>query len=154
MKEIWKEVPGIEGLEVSSAGRVRRILTKTKKLNGYEVVGARVGKQNRLLYVHRLIAAAFLDSDLNDKNVFICHKDDNPSNNSSDNLFVGDAKANVVDMIEKGRECFGKNFAKLTKEQVEKIRQKREEGETITSLAKEFCVHKSTIFRICEHLTW
>lgn len=97
--EIWKDVPGFEGaFQVSSFGRVRSlpridalghhrkgILRKQGNVHdGYlQVVLEHNGKKS-VYWVHRLVAAAFIPN----KNGYpaVNHKDENPSNNRSDNL--------------------------------------------------------------------
>ena len=100
-KEIWKPVKGYEGLyEVSNLGRVRSLPRtevcgslirkrcgrelKPYVRNGYmRVTLSKYGAHTRI-YVHRLVAIAFIP---NPKSLpFINHKDENPSNNSAENL--------------------------------------------------------------------
>lgn len=108
MSEIWKAVPGYEGLyEVSNMGRVRSLDTivvtkrgvqkkkkglllqpmKTKK--GYYMVNL----QKTRMYVHRIVAAAFLPNP--DLLPYINHKDENKENNRVDNLEWCDNKYNL-----------------------------------------------------------
>ena len=86
--EEWKDIEGYEGLyQVSNEGRVRsfrqdkngRILSNTKNLQGYLVVGLFDGKKAHQMKVHRLVAEAFITNPQNKP--FIDHintiKDDN-----------------------------------------------------------------------------
>ncbi len=89
-QEIWKPIPGYDGYEVSSFGRVKSLsYRKTKKPNllkqqtdrkGYLFVGL-PGKQER---VHRLVALAFIP--LEEGKEYINHKDENRKNNHVENL--------------------------------------------------------------------
>lgn len=102
MVEVWKEINDYEGLyEVSSLGRVRSLdryvsytngqihLHKGKVLrpgvcNGYlQVVLCKNGEVKHPL-VHRLVAEAFIPNP--DNLPQVNHKDENPSNNTIDNL--------------------------------------------------------------------
>ena len=100
MSEIWKAVPGYEGLyEVSNCGRVRsldrwvkgsfagkrlmkgRILKVGVASNGYCMVVLTKGHAKT---VHRLVAKAFIPNP--DNLPMINHKDEDKTNNHVDNL--------------------------------------------------------------------
>lgn len=92
--EIWKPVPGFEGLyEVSNLGRLKsykqdprgKILNLTNAKGDYlRVVLQGIGKQRKSTSVHRLVAEAFIpnESGLPEVN----HKDGNRQNNKAENL--------------------------------------------------------------------
>jgi len=98
-KEIWKDIPGYEGLyKVSNHGRVlslprgkqwpsrqthNNIRKQRIKGHYYQVNLSKDGKAT-WLSVHRLVAMAFIENPLN----FPCvnHKDENQLNNHADNL--------------------------------------------------------------------
>lgn len=102
MSEIWKAVPGYEGLyEVSNCGRVRsldrvvhrpkgdyvhkgRILKPGIASNGYYTVNLSKDGKGDTKTVHWLVAKAFLP---NPNNLpYINHKDEGRTNNHVDNL--------------------------------------------------------------------
>lgn len=104
MNEIWKDIEGYEGYyQVSNFGRVKSLervcrhpLGGTRKVNekimkfdvnkkwGYlRVQLSKHGIDNKYL-VHRLVAQAFIDNPNNYE--VVNHKDQNPSNNHSQNL--------------------------------------------------------------------
>lgn len=141
----------MEWIEVSSEWNVRKTMKKTKKVDWYEIITISDWKMQKQFFVHRLVASAFLWLDLSNKKTFVCHKDDNPSNNVLENLFVWTPADNVKDMIEKWRNVVS---TKLSEEQVVSIRNKRSDWFSIIKLAKEFNVDKSTISRICNWITW
>lgn len=92
--EMWAAVEeaGFEGLyEVSNLGRVRK--TKTGKLMkqysngcGYLKVDFMNDGKKVKLYVHRLVAKAFVSNDDPTTKTYCNHLDENPLNNRADNL--------------------------------------------------------------------
>lgn len=95
-KEIWKPVAGYEGLyEVSNEGNVRslksgrwrnrrKILTPRKIDNGYHLVALCKDGTGKQMYVHRLVAQAFIPNPNNLETVN--HKDEVKTNNNVSNL--------------------------------------------------------------------
>ena len=89
--EIWANVEGFTGYAVSTHGRVHsskqkngRIMSPTIGKNGYlSVLLCRKGEKKRL-YVHRLVAMAFIPNPEGKKQVN--HKDCSKLNNHVDNL--------------------------------------------------------------------
>ncbi len=111
MQEIWKDVVEYEGLyQVSNLGNVRSLdrveqcngtfrqrkgtyMSKKSDKNGYLTVGLRDGFSQKFKKVHRLVAEAFIE---NPKGLpQVNHKDEDKTNNSSDNLEWCDSKYNV-----------------------------------------------------------
>ena len=103
MSEIWKDIEGYEGkYQVSNLGRVRsldRVVEKRdgttqfihgtiikphNKVNGYKVVNLWRQKNSIHMYVHRLVAIAFIPNPGNLQEVN--HKDEDKTNNHVDNL--------------------------------------------------------------------
>ena len=94
MSETWKDVAGYEGLyQVSDRGNVRSrrrhgsrggILKPGTNGKGYLWVMLSLNGKTNVLYVHRLVAEAFIPNPSNFP--VINHKDENPANNSVDNL--------------------------------------------------------------------
>ena len=102
--EEWKDVPGYEGLyQVSNTGRVKSLnyhntgednYMKPEKLKrGYLRVGLSKNNKRVRFLVHRLVAEAFIPNPHNLPQ--INHKDENPENNSVDNLEWCNAKYNA-----------------------------------------------------------
>ncbi len=94
-REVWKPIPGYEGLyEVSDLGRVRSLNYKRtgkvviKKLNkhkcGYLQVELWKDDKPKVIFVHRLVALAFIPNPCNLP--CVNHKDENKTNNCVDNL--------------------------------------------------------------------
>lgn len=141
--EIWKDIVWYEWhYQVSNLWRVKslprlrywsinyKIKEKYIKLidsNWYKLARLFINNKSTLYRVNRLVAQVFLWLDINDDRMFVCHKDDNPSNNRVDNLFLWRCKDNVRDCILKWRfklpplrtkfdNSFHKLIIKLTRE--------------------------------------
>lgn len=103
MEEIWKDIPGYEGIYVvSNFGKVKslqrtrkgsygsirivyeKILNHKIDKDGYHIVTLSKEGKTKCIGVHRLVAQAFLQNSCNFP--MINHKDENPSNNRVDNL--------------------------------------------------------------------
>lgn len=105
MQEIWKDISGYEGYyQVSNLGNVKsmeriverknnetgnlplksRILSLNTYPKGYKKVTLRKNNTSKSFFVHRLVAEAFIPNPNNYP--YVNHKDENPSNNHSDNL--------------------------------------------------------------------
>lgn len=118
MNEMWKDVPGYEGLyQVSNLGRVKslprmvhvrngnamrpeRIIRGGTFSNDYKFVCLRKDGVNQNHSIHRLVARAFL---LNPENLpEVNHIDGNKQNNRVENLEWCDRKRNLQHAIEIG----------------------------------------------------
>ena len=100
--EIWKALPGVQGVEVSTLGRVRtldrmvsgkgkgtriakgRVLKQSYSSSGYLQVGVSINGKRVTKLVHRLIAQAFIPNP--EELPQINHKDSDPTNNNVSNL--------------------------------------------------------------------
>lgn len=89
-REIWREVSGYAGIySVSDHGRVRnnltsKILRQRLGKNGYKTVFLYSNKKRKCIYVHRLVAEAFLPNTGN--KCCVNHKDGNKTVNALSNL--------------------------------------------------------------------
>ena len=106
-KEIWKDIPGYEGLyQVSNLGRVKSL---NYRRSGKEHILAEHKTGNRLLYsqvhlsknnivkhyyIHILVWEAF--NGPKPDGMVINHKDENPGNNALDNLMLCTQSANLL----------------------------------------------------------
>lgn len=108
--EEWRDVVGYDGLyKISNLGNLRRteriikrggISLKLKEkfltghnTNGYKIVTLTKDKKKEKIFIHRLVANAFIPNPGNLP--FVNHKDENPSNNEASNLEWCTHKYNV-----------------------------------------------------------
>lgn len=112
--EQWKDIKGYEGkYQISSFGRVRsllfcnnrvvkeriKLLKTTDSGNGYYVVYLSKNGSHKRLYVHRLVASAFIPND--NCYTVVNHKDYNKHNNNVNNLEWCTQKENVLYSVDK-----------------------------------------------------
>ena len=111
MQEIWKDIQDYEGLyQVSNLGNVRTLsfrgsgLTRPMKASptncGYYKVQLHKNGKGKMLYVHRLVALAFIPNPYNKKQ--INHIDGNKANNHVSNLEWASASDNQLHSIAHG----------------------------------------------------
>lgn len=128
MCEVWKDIPGYEGLyQVSNLGRVKsisfrnnqivkqrdKILTQTKINSGYLTVGFhKDGKQKHCL-VHRLVAQAFIQNPENKETVN--HINGDKHDNRAINLEWNTPKENTGHSIKTGlnKVCIKNNIKSI-----------------------------------------
>lgn len=137
MEEIWKDIKGYSGYQVSNLGRVRthnkitytkihgerhwkdRILKfkppttknqRSKQGMGYRVDLWKNGKPKSLL-VARLVLSTFTETDINTK-LTVNHKDGNRLNNNINNLEWLTRKDNILYGYQNGQYPFAKKDKK------------------------------------------
>lgn len=124
MTEIWKDIEGFEGrYQISNLGNVKslryggrdEVRNLVPKINnkGYEWVELILNGKRSCLQIHRLVAIAFIPNPYNYP--IINHKDENPRNNSVDNLEWCDHKYNVHYYLDRHRDQFLENVRKPKK---------------------------------------
>jgi len=169
-KEIWKDVPGYEGLyQASSFGRIRSVDRFITMKNGAgrftkgKMLKPRAGKgDGRLavvLYkngvrkgfnVHSLIAESFLGT--RPEGYFICHCDGNNQNNNIENLRYDTSSQNGIDIYRHGGKA---PLGVLTLEDVVEIRNKKVATKcTNRKLAEEYNVSPTTICDVLKRKTF
>lgn len=127
MAEVWKDIPGYEGLyQVSDLGRVRSLerwrynpkckdgkqyvpekILKAAERTGYLVVAINKNGKRKSYSVHRLVAQAFIPNPENKRTVN--HKDGNKKNNRVSNLEWNTDSENVNHAIITGLLKFENN---------------------------------------------
>lgn len=164
MSEVWKDIPGYEGLyQVSDLGRVRsldrikwngksefvikgKILkTSYRNKNNREYVELTdENKKRTKINIHILVAIAFIGP--RPESYAVCHIDGNPLNNKLSNIRYDSNRQNQIDVYRQGRKS---GNGKLTIEQVLEIRKLYSTGDyTKTKLGEMFEVHSATIGKI------
>lgn len=171
LKEIWRDIEDYDELyQVSNFGRVRswinnsnnrrkipKILKSAKNKHGYLYVNlCKKGKQ-RVLRVHRLVAQAFIPNPENKPE--INHINGIKTDNRVSNLEWITQKENIAHAIKNNLIPLGelRYNAKLTNEQVKKIRQQyipysQEFG--THALARKYAVSRKTIISIVHHKSY
>lgn len=164
--EIWKPVPGMNGVLASSLGRIMApkgmgnsvkttlcVRHQSVAHNGYFSV--RIGNKNH--YVHRLICIAYHGAP-NGKKSHAAHFDGNPSNNLPGNLRWVTPKENAADKVRHGRQprMAGERsgMAKLTDDEVRRIRAAIASGLSQREIGKRFGVSHTTVYSIGKGEVW
>lgn len=168
MTEVWKQLNRFPAYAVSSLGRIKRIKpgrsTKSGRILkqifhakiGYNMVNLSIGGKITQIFVHQLIAEAFLGQCPPGQEVN--HKDTDKINNNQSNLEYVSRKQNTIHAAKhglivgkKGEEC---NMSKLTKNDVTEIIFLIRKKLTQKQIANRFQVDPSTISRIKNGYNW
>lgn len=159
MEEIWKPILGYEGLyEVGNLGNVRSLKFNKKTLvipqdNGHGYVSAHLRKKpiNKRIYIHRLVACAFISNKENKP--CINHIDNNRSNNIDSNLEWVTSRENDNYKIIQNRQARGEksNHSTLREMDILEIRDSKKRS---ILLAKQYNLSREHIDRIKRKATW
>lgn len=113
VSELWKDIPGYEGLyKISRQGRIKSLYTGKLRAQamsgkGYKAVSlSKIGEKKRF-YVHRLVAMAFLPTPPEGK-CYINHKNLNKTDNRVENLEWVSHKENMLHAYRNGKTDFRK----------------------------------------------
>ncbi len=98
MEEIFRAIEGFGNYEVSNFGNVRnkkteKLLKKIRVTHGWYKVNLIQNAKPKSLYIHRLVALAFIDNP--DEKPFVDHIDNNKINNNARNLRWCNNKENI-----------------------------------------------------------
>jgi hypothetical protein len=173
MKEIWKSVPGYEGLyEVSSEGRVKscermfvrsngkpqpireKTLTPRRGKYGYTyVVLCKPLTKNKTCKVHSLVAAAFIGP--RPEGEQCCHNNGVRGDNRLVNLRYATPKENCADRVAHGTHTAGERNGRalVTPEDVKAIRALAGQR-TQEQIGRLFGISRSNVSAIVRHETW
>lgn len=158
--EIFKPITGLEGLyEISNHGRIKSIRNnlylKSRVSNcGYLRLGLRKLGISTWFSIHRLVGIHFIDN----PSGYPCinHIDNDKTNNHVSNLQWCTHQMNSTHMVQQGRSASGERNckAKLTVEQVDKVRTMRKTGMTLQAIGGHFNVTKQTVWGIVSNENW
>ena len=166
--EVWKPVPGWEGLyEISNLGNVRsarfrngsypgRPVKKSRKRNGYlQVCLCRSGKESHR-GVHRLVALTFLPPP-GPGQTHTNHKNGDKTDNRAENLEWATSRENVRHAMNILGHCHhgeAAGMAKLTEEKVRRIRSLHQQGYSYSQIARAISISRITVRDIVKRRTW
>lgn len=156
MTEIWRDVDGYDGkYQVSNCGRVRSFKYKMPRIMklavlkvGYPSVHLQLGGKSKLMYIHRLVAQAFVDNP--EGKPQINHINGDKTDNHAENLEWCTRSENMRHAVAMGLlKVDGENNhnSKLTDEQARYIRE-NPDGLNIYELARLFGVDDTTISHV------
>ena len=166
---MWKPVVGYEGYyEVSDLGQLRRVAagrgavagrfvsTKRRNAKGYPVAELCVGDKKARIFLHRIVANAFLGPPPTDRHV-VNHLDGIKTNCAASNLewttHAGNARHAADNGLLRPLRGEANGRAKLTAEQVEEIRRLKG-SESQRDIAERFEVARSLVQRIHQGKAW
>ncbi|XWX34713.1 HNH endonuclease [Staphylococcus phage PG-2021_67] len=168
--EIWKDIPGYEGLyQVSNLGRVKSLPKKLWNGRGYfyskekilkqALTGNKKDNKRRLMVVlckegkrtynvHKLVAMTFLGE--KPKGFIVCHNDGNHLNNNIENLRYDTYKENTKDSYRhNGR--FGRGKLKI--EDVISIREEYK-NKSMKEICDKYDIGRESVYNIINNKTY
>ena len=177
--EIWSDIEGYKGhYQISSFGNIRSVDRKIKKFNniekkitdfcikgkllkpktrkdGYKIIYLSKDNNKKELYIHHLVAFAFIGK--RPKDHHICHNDGNKSNNNLSNLRYGTRSDNANDTLLHGTCYFKKGennpSSKLKDDDIKYI-WKNKGIKTQNKLSLELGVCRQAISSIYNQKNW
>lgn len=165
--EEWRPVVNFPHYEVSSWGRIRRVISNTCSRagtildghvgsHGYRTLNVTVNGSRKTLKFHRVVCEAFHGPQPSKVHV-VAHNDGDRLNNSADNLRWATTRENHADRYGHGTNPAGSRNgrANLCEAQVAEIRRLYAKGNVTTYwLADQYEVYPTTVQKIIKRETW
>lgn len=160
----WRTIRCAPDYQISDTGECRRVVVcrghQEKPIKshhdryGYRVLHLMSGGKRIYRRVHKLVAEEFIGPRPAGKHV--CHWDDNKNNNSLQNLRYASAAENGADRVRNGKTRVGEKnpHAKLSDEDVRRIREALLFGARQVDLARAWGISKSSMLAIKDGRTW
>lgn len=143
---MWKECAGFSEYEVSSDGEVRNkngfMLKPCKDKDGYLYVSLHRNKKGHFVFIHRLVAKAFLNNP--DNKPQVNHIDGNKMNNATSNL-------EWVTSSENNKHKFSALGVKAYNRKKVRCIETGEIFDSISDAAKKYGAHGSNICTAIKH---
>lgn len=155
--EVWKDIPGYLGYQVSDFGRVRSFRRGKPKIlkhwfaDGYPYVSPRVNGKTLKRSVHSLVALVFIGP--RPDGYETCHNDGNRGNPSANNLRYATCRENNFDKRRHGTFALGEetSCAKLTTADILNIRL---DDRVQTAIARSFNISQQQVSKIKLGIRW
>lgn len=174
MTEVWKDIPGFEGIyQVSDLARVRSLdrVTKGRKIKGREIFSSlrsdgyrnvslwKEGKQTTKT-LHKIVALTFIGP--RPPGLYVCHENDDKTRNIAERLRYDTPTGNSQETIRLGThprlgsdQSGEKNGNVILDEiKVKEIRRLLDDGYKMKAVASKFGVSYSLIKRINRRELW
>lgn len=175
MQEIWKDIPNYEGLyQVSNLGNFKsfdrivkynnvtvirkgRLLKLRQNRDGYSYTVFSVNSIRKTIKPHRIVAEVFLKNPFNKP--CVNHKNGIKHDNRIENLEWVTYSENTIHAVsiglKKGKKNGTSHLCKLTKKQVNKIKNMYSKGNISQfAISKQFNISQSQVSRICRGVNW
>lgn len=115
--------------------------------------------KNRTHSAHRyvaLLAGLINEKQFNDTAIHICHHCDTPPCINPSHLYAGNIRTNAKDKVKRARSLYNERNpkAKLTAENIQRMRNLFSSGSSYSTLAKLYNVNYSTVHRAINKVTW
>lgn len=159
MIELWKVIPELDMYEISNMGKIKskrknKLMNLVEDSDGYLIICLHQNKKQFNKKVHRLIIEAF-----NGKSELeVNHKDGNKKNNKLDNLEYCTMMQNQQHAwstgLRKAKSGKDSHYAKLTEDQVRHIRELLIMDLSQASIARNFGISQSTVYKIKHKQIW
>lgn len=163
MSEVWRDIPGYEGLyQASTEGRIRSLTRQITQIGRWGTpftrtvkgrilrpgrycpsghVSVVLGRGSNGSPVHQLVMLTFVSPAPEGQEVR--HLNGDPTDNRLDNLAYGSRTENILDVYR-----IGKRWRKLTSEQAAEIKTALENGAKGSELAQKFQLSQASISNI------